>query len=216
MTENRRRTDALEVASAIVLSVSGLASSWAGYQAGLWDGDQAASYSQANALRIQASRAALEGDALATVEVQMFTAWLDASSRGDAKLASFYQARFPAGLRAAFNSWMADRPFINPSAPPTPFAAGGYDRPGLRAAQALERQADQTFKQGEYANRVSDAFQQGATLLAISLFFAGIGQVFNLQAARVGLLIVASLATLTGLLRILSLPLQVLGLQPPG
>ena len=208
--------DRLEVASAVILSIAALASSGASYEAGLWDGEQAAHYSQASALRIQASRAALEGDALKGVEVQTFGAWLQAKSRGDDKMANFFQARFPADFKPAFNAWLADHPLTNPSAAPTPFATSIYRSPGRAEARALDAKADQTFEKGQYDNAVSDAFQQGATVLAVALFFAGIGQVFKASGTRIVLLTVAGLALVAGVLRIISLPIQTIGLGPPG
>jgi hypothetical protein len=208
--------DKLEVASAIILSIAALAASGASYQAGLWDGEQAAHYSQAGALRVEASRAALEGDAQRAIEVQTFGAWLQAKSRGDDKLADFFQARFPADFRPAFNAWMADQPLRNPSAPPTPFATSAYRSPGRAEARALDAKADMTFEKGQYDNAVSDAFEQGATVLAIALFFAGIGQVFKGRGTRIALLTVAGLALVAGLLRLVSLPIQMIGLGPPG
>jgi hypothetical protein len=210
------RVDRLEVASAVILSIAALASSGASYQAGLWDGEQAAHYSQAGALRIQASRAALEGDALKAIEVQTFGAWLQAKSRGDEQMADFFQARFPADFKPAFNAWVAEHPLTNPSAAPTPFAMAAYRSPGRAEARALDAKADQTFEKGQYDNAVSDAFEQGATVLAVALFFAGIGQVFKARGTRIALLTVAGLALVAGLLRLVSLPLQMIGLGPPG
>lgn len=205
----------LETASAVVLSLAALASSWAVYQASLWDGEEAAQYSRTNALRIQASRAALEGDALASAELQIFGAWLEATARGDDELAAFYQARFPAGLRTAFDAWMADDPMSNPTAPPTPFATPDYRRPGLDAARRLDQQADASYAAGRRANRIADAFQQSSTVLAVALFFGGIGQVFSRTTPRLVLLAVACVALLAGLLRLVSLPVEILGLHVP-
>lgn len=216
MAEPRERTGGLEAASAIVLSVAALASSWASYQAGLWDGEQAAHYSRTNALRIEASRVGLEGDALAGVEVQMFGAWMAAKAQGQEQLAAFYEARFPSTFKPAFSHWLQADPLENPSAPPTPFATESYHRPGLDASQALSRQAEKVFQDGEYANAVSDGFEQGSTMLAIALFFGGIGQVFQGRSARVGLLTVAGVALVAGLLRLFSLPVQILGFHAPG
>jgi hypothetical protein len=216
MADDSKRVDALEIVSAVVISIAGLGASWASYQAGLWDGEQAAHYSQANALRVQASRVALEGDALWAVETHMFAGWLDAKARGDEQLASFYQARFPEGMKPAFNAWLADRPLQNPSAAPTPFAIASYQRPGQGAARALDTQADKTFAKGQHDNAVSDAFEQGATILALGLFFGGIGQVFKLRTSRIVLLSIAGVAVVAGFLRLFSLPLQLLGLGAPG
>lgn len=213
MADPGERTAGLEAASAIVLSIAALASSWASYEAGLWDGEQAAHYSRTNALRIEASRIALEGDALAGVEVQMFGAWMAAKASGQEKLAGFYEARFPPSFKPAFLRWMQYHPLEDPSAPPTPFATDSYRRPGLARSQALDLQADKAFEDGQYANTVSDGFEQGATMLALALFFGGIGQVFKGRSARVGLLMVACVALVIGLLRLVSLPAQVLGLH---
>lgn len=216
MAHSNAHLQALETASAIILSISALASSLAVYQASLWDGEQAAHYSRANALRTEASRAALEGDALAGLEARIFGAWLEASVRGDKNLADFYLARFPPGLKLAFNAWVETKPFTNPAAPPTPFAMPAYRRPGADQSRALDKQADATFKEGQYANAVSDAFQQSSTMLAVALFFGGIGQVFTQKKARLGLLVVAGLALAFGLLRLLGLPMEILGLHAPA
>ena len=214
MADLRERTGRLEAASAIVLSIAALASSWASYQAGLWDGEQAAHYSRTNALRIEASRIALEGDALAGVEVQMFGAWLSAKANGQPTMAAFYEARFPVTFKPVFHRWLQDNPLQDPSAPPTPFATEGYRRPGLAKSQALDRQAEKIFQEGQYANAVSDGFEQGATMLALALFFGGIGQVFQGRTARIALLTVAVIGLAVGLLRLVSLPVQILGLHP--
>lgn len=41
--------------AAIVLSISALLTSWASFQAALWDGEQAAAYTRAGATRVRAS-----------------------------------------------------------------------------------------------------------------------------------------------------------------
>jgi hypothetical protein len=216
MSDENRRTDAAEIASAIIISIAGLGSSWATYQAGLWDGEQAGHYTRANNLRVKASQTALEGDALAGVEIQIFNAWLQAKAQGEEPLARFYEARVPPRMRPAFDAWLAQRPLENPAAPPTPFGTRFYQRPGLAAGHELDRQADESFEQGQYANRVSDAFQQAATILALALFFGGIGQVFRMRTSRIVLLAIASAATLLGFFRLISLPMQFLGWGPPG
>jgi hypothetical protein len=216
MADEREAPDRLEIASAVILSVAALGSAWATYQAGLWDGEQAAHYSRANAQHIEASHRGLEGDLLGSLEVEAFAAWLNAKAKKDDALAGFYQARFPDHFKPSFNAWLAERPLTNPSAPPTPFATPAYRRPGQDAAAKLGREADELFAKGQYANAVSDAFQQGATVLAVALFFGGIGQVFRQRGTRIALLTVAGLALVAGLLRILSLPAQFLGLGPPG
>lgn len=209
-----RRDKWLETGSATVLSLAALASSWAGYQGSLWDGEQASAYIRANAARIEASRVRLEGDARQGAILAVFSQWLDAEARGDKQLAEFYRSRFPNDMRPAFNAWIRDRPTRNPSALPTPFDMPDYRYPGREQSDALEQEGERQFVYGERANTISDAFGQGATILASALFFAGIGQVFSVRTTRVWLLVVAAMATVLGMARIAVLPLQFLGLAP--
>jgi hypothetical protein len=204
----------LEIASAVVLSLAALASTWAGYQASLWDGEQAAAYSRSDALRIRASAVRLEGDARQAEHRSAFVEWLNARAEGAALRSRFYEERFPPAMRPAFNAWVRERPMTNPSAPPSPFLTPAYEWPGRKAAGELETLAEATFSAGQRANRISDAFGQSSAILATALFFGGIGQAFKLRSAKVGLLAIAIAATVLGLLRMLGLPLQVLGLTP--
>lgn len=206
----------LELASAAVLAVAALITSWAGYQASLWDGEQAAHYSRANALRIEASRAALSADTRQAVEIGMFFQWLDAEARQDRALASFYRSRLPPDLRPAFNEWLRDDPFTNESAAPTPFSQPVYRTQGRSRAAELDRAAMETFERGQRDNAISDAFTQGSTIVSTAMFFAGIGQIFRVRVARVGLLAMAILAITLGVMRLAALPVQVLGFGPPG
>lgn len=210
----QKGTKGFEAASATVLSLAALASSWAGYQSSVWNGDQAAAYSRASAYRVYATRDRLEGDTREAATVAIFTQWLGAQAEGEHELARFYQARFPAEFRPAFNAWINDRPLENPSAEPTPFSMPQYRAPGRAVAADLEAKAATVFAAGERANRVSDAYGQGATFLAMALFFGGIGQVFTMRSVRVVLLLIAALATAAGLARMFALPAQVLGLAP--
>ena len=216
MADEPARMDRLEIASAIILLISALASAAATYEAGLWDGEQAAHYSRANTLRVEASQAALEGDVVASAQMRVFDAWLQAKARKEDALAGFYEARMPPGFKPAFTAWLAEQPLQNPSAPESPFVTPGYQRPGRDEAARLDAEAAKAFANGQYANSVSDAYQQGAALLAIALFFGGIVQIFRVRGARVAMLAIASLATVAGLLRLLTLPVQVLGWHAPS
>jgi hypothetical protein len=192
---------------AIVLSVSGLMTSWAGYQGALWEGKQAEFYARAGELRTIASRARLEVDNWRSNERQLFGLWLEASLRGEAKLADAYKLRFPADLRPAFDAWLALDPMTKPGAPPGPLFMAGYRPQGLDKAERLDGQADAATGQGQEANAVSDRFTQGGLFLATSMFFGGIGQVFNVERVKLALLAIAVICCAAGVLRILTLPI---------
>ena len=196
----------IEMVVAVALSVAGLTTSWSSYQASLWDGEQAAHYSRAEALRVTASRARIETDSHRAVQIGLFDGWLQAKARDETALAAFYEERFPADLQPAFRSWIAQDPMNNPKAPQSPFSTDAYHPPGYARAAALETQADQTYERGQEDNRISDVFTQGTVFLAVALFFAGIGQVFRIRRVRLALLAISILACAVGIGTIATLP----------
>lgn len=206
----------LEATSALVISIAALLSAWAAYQATLWDGEQSSRYIRANALRINASRAALADDVRLAAEIDLWNRWLEATASGNAGLANFFRARFPADMKPAFNAWLREQPFTNPSAAPTPFHMATYHRKGRAEAERLEKAADDAFRRGEAANDISDAFSQATALMAMAMFFGGIGQIFNLRRARLILLAVAAVAMVLGIGRLVSLPIYTLGFGLTG
>jgi len=197
----------VEVVVAVVLSISGLMTAWAGYQGALWDGKQAEFYTRAGELRTIASRARLEVDSWRSNERELFALWQQASLRGEAKLADFYKSRFPADLRPAFDAWMALDPMTKPGAPPGPLFMPGYRPQGSDKAEALDGQSDAATRQGQKANAVSDRFTQGGLFLATSMFFGGIGQVFKADRVKLALLAIAVFCCAAGVLRIVTLPI---------
>ena len=196
----------IEMVIAVVLSVAGLTTSWSSYQASLWDGEQAAHYSRAEALRVMASRAQQEADSHRAVQIGLFNSWLQAKAKDETALAAFYEDRIPPDLEPAFRSWIALKPMTNPAAPQSPFAMSAYRPAGYARAKALEAEADRAFDRGQEDNRVSDVFTQGTVFLAMALFFGGIGQVFRIRGVRVGLLAISVLACAAGIGTIATLP----------
>ncbi len=209
MTENDQsggREGWIEVVIAIVLSVAGLLTSWSSYQASLWDGEQAAHYSRANTLRVDSSNAKLAAESHRAIQITLFNAWLQAEASGNARLANFYEARFPPDLKPAFETWRALNPLTNPAAPDSPFATPGYRPAGQERGEALSAEADKAFDEGQKANAISDVYTQGTVFLAMALFFGGIGQVFTYRNVRVGLLAIAVLSCAVGIIKVIALP----------
>ena len=51
-TDRNHAVGRFEIAAAVILSLTALITSWSGYQAELWDGEEAANYTQAGAARV--------------------------------------------------------------------------------------------------------------------------------------------------------------------
>ena len=198
----------VEPVAAIVLATSGVLTSWAGYQAEMWDGLQLVHYGRSSSHRVEASQAALDANLTRAVEVSLFRAWAEAKARNDNELAAFYEARFPRDLQKVFPAWIALRPLDRADAPPSPFALDTYRPQGLAAAAALEAQSDAEFQAAIRAKRTADSYVRSGVILAMAMFFAGIGQVFRRQGPRAGLAVTAGVALLVGAIQLLQLPIM--------
>ena len=202
-----KRLDAwLEIGTAIILSVTALVTSWSAYQASLWDGEQAAHYTTANAQHMAASRLSTRAGQLQALDAMSFAQWVDAFASGNPKLQAFYEARFRPEFRVAFQTWLARHPLNSPGAPTSPFDESRYSIATQAQAEATEQAAAREFDEGEKANTVSDHYVQGSVMLASALFFGGMCQVFRTPKVRMALLAVAAIACLMGVVKILSLP----------
>ena len=107
---DRKRTDWREFAAVLLLSITAIVTAWTGFQASKWRGQMSVSFSQASSARIEAARQDGLANRKLTVQVTLFTQWLDSYQGGDEELSTFLQARFPEPLRTAFPVWLASEP----------------------------------------------------------------------------------------------------------
>src|SRR4051812_30324121 len=121
-----RRERILEIIAALLLSLATLGIAWSGYQAAKWSGIQAQRYTQASAARSLANRASTLGSQDRTQDLLNFNRWLEVSTDGNTQLAALYERRFRDEFRPAFASWLADDPFHNGSAIPSPLLEPNY------------------------------------------------------------------------------------------
>lgn len=195
-----------DIAAAIVLSIAALVTSWAGFQAALWDGEQAAAYTRASTARVQASLLATENGQYQAVDLFLFTQWLNAYAAGDESLQQFYRGRFRPEFARAFDAWLALRPLQNQASPRTPFAMREYAPKLASRAASMDARADALFEQGQRCNEISDSYVGATATLALALFLGGIGQTFNRARLTLALTVLAALACGLGLIQLISLP----------
>ena len=202
----KRRERITETIAAVLLSIAALASSYAGFQSDLWDGEQAANYALAEQSRTDSSKDATVSIQYASIDTILFTQWLDAYAANNRQLANFYRQRFRPEFRQVFERWIAMRPMQNPEAPSTPFHLDTYRNKTLDSGKALAKKADELFQTGQRANQISDTYGQAVLILALSLFLGGIIQGFNVHRTRVLLLSFSGLCLVIGLARVAFLP----------
>jgi hypothetical protein len=184
------RRDGLELFITVLLVVAAVATSWSGYQAARWHGEQARATSQTNAIRIDAARAAEFANAETQVDVATFIAWSEADVQGDEKLADFYRDRFRPEFVPAFDAWIATDPQNDAGAPRTPFAMDEYEVEAKeQAAELDQRAAESADRVGEYIQR-ADNYVLSVVLYAVVLFFAGMATRLSNRRLRIVLVTV--------------------------
>ena len=151
-----------------------MATAWSSYQASRWTGEQAKSFSAANAARVESTRASNLANAQSEIDIALFTQWVDAHLTDDEELARFYEQRFRDEFDPAFRAWIATDPFTDPSAPDSPFAMPEYAVAANEHARKLESSANATAETArEYVQRATN-YVLAVVLFAVALFFAGI------------------------------------------
>jgi hypothetical protein len=78
--------------------------------------------------RVVGGRAFQESLTFRVGDATTFNAWFGAYLTGDKDAIRIAEKRFRPDYRAAFDAWMATRPFTNPHAPPGPQSMPQYGR----------------------------------------------------------------------------------------
>lgn len=163
-----------ETLAAVLLAMAAVATAWSSYQASRWTGEQAKTFSAANAARVESTKASDLANAQTEVDVSTFTEWVDAHLKGDRELADFYEQRFRDEFVPAFRAWLHTDPFDDPDAPPSPFAMPEYVVAARGQAEQLEAEADRLAEQAREDVQRATNYVLGVVLFAIVLFFAGV------------------------------------------
>lgn len=209
MNEPTPRERRLELITAVLLALATVATAWAAYQAREWTGEQSTGYSQATAARIAENREAALASRQVQIDVATFTQWLDADRLHRTELAEIYRARFRDEFKPAFAAWIATRPFVNPDAPPTPFAMSEYRLKATADAERLEATAGAASERAKDANQHADNFMLAVVLFATSLFFFGLSAKLTTPRSRGVILGIGCVVFLAGAIWVATLPVQV-------
>ena len=185
-----------ELVTVVLLSVTAVVTAWSGFQASKWSGAMSISFSQASTARIEAARLEGVSNRKQTVQVSLFTQWLQAYQADDEQLTEFLSARFPEPLATTFPAWIETRPLKNPDAPATPFEMAGYDIPELTAAKEADDRANSKFAEALRNNQRGDNYTVLTVAFAAALFFGALSGRMRSVAAQWALLLAGCLAFL--------------------
>ena len=163
-----------ELVAVLLLSVTAVMTAWTGFQASKWGGAMSISFSEASSSRIKAARLDSDANRKLTVQVSLFTQWLEAYEADDPELTDFLQTRFPEPLATTFPLWLAERPLKNPDAALTPFEMPEYVIPETGEAAKADALADAKFAQALRYNQRGDNYTVLTIGFAIVLFFGAL------------------------------------------
>jgi hypothetical protein len=155
-------TDLRELVAVILLSVTAILTAWCGFQATKWAGAMSISFTQASAARIEASRLDGQANRKQTIQVALYSQWLQARANRNPAAMDYLSTRFPEPLKTAFAAWLLTSPDTNVNAPASPFAMPAYDLPELVSETAASHQAER-----------GDNYVMLTVAFASVLFFAG-------------------------------------------
>jgi hypothetical protein len=206
---SERRRDWVEIGATVLLAVAAVATAWSSYQATRWNGEQAKASARVNKTRIEAARAAGLANAQQQVDVATFMQWVDSYARGDAKLVSFYQERFRAEFRPAFNAWIATKPLKTEGAPLTPFAMPQYKLAAKAEADRLDVTAEELSAKVRQDIQRSSNYVLGVVLFAVALFFAGMSTKLTALGLRKAVLVVGCILFVGTVVWIATFPVSI-------
>lgn len=179
----------IDIVFAILLLVATLSTAFCVYQATRWNGVQAIDFGESAKFRTESIRAATEANSQVIIDVQLFTGWVDAVSKGDQRQAQFLRERFREEFRPAFEAWIAGANVTHPIPPGTPFDLPEYSPAKYTESARLEAQATAAFAHGKDANQYGDLYISNTVLFAIVLFFCGIYSRWDSLQIRQGILV---------------------------
>jgi hypothetical protein len=176
---------------AIIIALVALATAWSGFQAAQWNGHQAELYGEANGLNLEAVNLATSAGQEHLYNTNILNAWLNANIQGQKQIAQFYERRFLAEYKIAFDAWIKTDPFNNSEAPAGPAYMTGYHSSKMEEAGNLSSEALSKFNQGTKARAIADDYVLNTVFLATVLVLAAISQRFQIKSIRTGLIIMS-------------------------
>jgi len=189
--EKDSKSQFLEIAIAILLSLSTVGSAWCAFQSTLWNGNQTFELAESN----KAGRDASEGVVISmerkSFEAILFIHFIEALSEEKEELANFFYQRFPENLKKATDEWLKTNPMKNPNAPKSPFEMDSYTLPEEKLSKDLRQLSSDKMETAVKSNKNADTYVLLTVLFASVLFFAGIGSTIRRKEMRLILIIMA-------------------------
>jgi hypothetical protein len=196
----------VEPVVALLMALVTLSTAWCSYESAAWTRQSNRLVNECNALERQAGLLSLQGMQSMTIHTAIFMQALTAQQAGNEKLANIYVERFPSDLRKAYDGWLAQKPFENPSADPHPFVPNLYEMRGSREAAEATSKAAANLQEARNAGSISGQYLANTVLFATVLFFASAAGKFKQQRVRTVAFVFAAAVFAFAVVRMAILP----------
>lgn len=217
-------SDRIELIATIVMALAAIATAWCAFQATKWSGIMSIEFSNANAGRVESTRADSLANSQRSIDVGAFTSWLDAvaaeiaageippvSQSGyqpvEGTLSAFYYERMRDEFRPALDAWLAADPLNDPEAPATPFAMPEYQLDAAAHAEDLLEQSAVDRQDALDSNQNGDNYVLTTVGFALVIFFAGVSSKLDESRNRWIAIGVGLVLFLGGLIAVFSRPI---------
>ena len=163
-----------EMIAVILVSVTTVLTAWTAFQASKWGGEMSIAFSNAASQRADAIRYEAVVNRQISVQVSLFSQWVQATASGDEQLAEFWRDRFPEPLASSMNAWLEQDPLQSTDAPTSPFDMPEYVSAESEAALQAALKAKEASETALRNNQFSDNYTVLTILFATVLFFGAV------------------------------------------
>src|SRR5215475_4574222 len=97
----------------LLLSLATVGTAWCSFQAASWQGAAAGLTNLSEAASRKAVTSELQSSQMAVIDILLISQYINARANSNEVTAQFYANRFRPDAKAAFEAWMATKPFEN-------------------------------------------------------------------------------------------------------
>lgn len=196
----------IEPAAAILMALTTLATTWCSYQASRWNGQSSGMITKAGTLERKANLLSIEGRQVEMVQTNVFMQLMAAKLAGNEPLQKFYEARIGGEFKPAYEAWLAEKPFENPKAPPSPFVPPLYKMRYASEVTDAQTEAADCLLEADRTGSIGSRYLGNTIMLAAVLFFTGTSTRFDSRRVRSGCFYFGAALFLVVVVRLLTLP----------
>ena len=195
----------LELATAIILSLTTLGTTWCGYQAQQWGGLQSTSQAAADTNDRKAAEDTIVGLQMRNFDLLEVKDYWAALRKNDKETGDIIFAHMRPQLRSACQAAIASGVLHDPSQP-GPMQRPEYALKEEQDAKQLREESRKLNETAQAAGQACGSYVLLTLMFASVLFFGGITGTLTARRVRVGLAFVAVALFLTTLVQLMRLP----------